>query len=436
MNWYCIQPLTGGMYLGFEEVLGCPAKAIISYKGLNSYTPKKSNNQSNDPRGTCTNEYNLMQYLKKVNREVPRYEFVNGDELTATLTDKVTGKIYLQTEDGSRKFTFDELDKSEVDVVCAVPICSGLSTLSTYNKDERESRNCNMMEITKFVLNDIRPKVYIFENAPSFWSDRGFSLRKQFEQLAKNEFYSISYFKTDTKFHHNCQRRPRTFVMFVRCDYVNKGAPKFDGFEHVTLTPKEVFSSISENAKYNCSFPKVLFENHVSMQYAICKFPDTWRDLFKQDFILELHKRDLINDFIDYCNRAGDPLSLKMVDYVNKVISCMNLGKGWWCRTPKAYDDLMPAVQSKTLFSTIHPYEDRLLSEREHMKMMGLPDDFDMQGNFNTCCRQISQNVPVKTAAWIAREAKRIVDNWDEIENERDYDFGPKYFDNTQKLND
>ena len=35
IKWACIQPLTGGMYIGAEEAIGHPAEFILSYKGLN-----------------------------------------------------------------------------------------------------------------------------------------------------------------------------------------------------------------------------------------------------------------------------------------------------------------------------------------------------------------------------------------------------------------
>lgn len=411
IKWISIQPLTGGMYLGFRKIFGNDAECIISYKGLNTYTEIKRKEHSTDLRGKCGNEYNLSKYLSDKGWVVPRFEFADANSLMDNLYNE-DGEIILENTLGG-KYNAATMFNDDIDVVCAVPICSGLSTLTTADNETRECRNNNMFNILDFVVKFIKPKVYIFENAPQLLSSRGEDVRLTIQQIAIDNNYSVTYFKTDSKFHYNCQRRVRSFVMLVRNDF-NLGTPLFDNYEHVTLTPKEMFESISENAQYNCSFPKPLFENVISMNWAVAKFPDTWRELFKRDFITELRKRDLVNDFIEYCEQVNDAMSIKMINYVNKILNCLDENKGWWIKTPKSYDDLMPAVQSKTLFSTIHPYEDRLLSEREHMKLMGLPDDFNMQGNFNTCCRQISQNVPVNTAAWMARTAYEVLKNWND----------------------
>ena len=65
IKWISLQPLTGGMYLGFENIIGRPAECIISFKGLNDYHDIKG-----CERGKAGNEYNLTQYLKEKNRDV------------------------------------------------------------------------------------------------------------------------------------------------------------------------------------------------------------------------------------------------------------------------------------------------------------------------------------------------------------------------------
>lgn len=59
IKWGCIQPLTGGMYLGAENAIGHPADWIISYPGLTDIKKTKTGAISN-----VGNEYNLLMYLK------------------------------------------------------------------------------------------------------------------------------------------------------------------------------------------------------------------------------------------------------------------------------------------------------------------------------------------------------------------------------------
>ena len=56
IKWGCIQPLTGGMYIGARQAIGTDASWIISYPGTNE--------TKYDKEGTLIsagNEYNLTQ---------------------------------------------------------------------------------------------------------------------------------------------------------------------------------------------------------------------------------------------------------------------------------------------------------------------------------------------------------------------------------------
>ena len=44
IKWACIQPLTGGMYIGAELAIGKPAEFILSYEGLDEVTYDKEGN--------------------------------------------------------------------------------------------------------------------------------------------------------------------------------------------------------------------------------------------------------------------------------------------------------------------------------------------------------------------------------------------------------
>ena len=71
-----------------------------------------------------------------------------------------------------------------MDVCVAVPVCSGLSNATIGTEESKNTRNCNMLWITKYVLNVIKPKIYIFENAPTFMGSRGDYIRDEIEAFA------------------------------------------------------------------------------------------------------------------------------------------------------------------------------------------------------------------------------------------------------------
>ena len=56
MKWGCIQPLTGGMYIGASQALNKDAEWIISYPGTDDVKYDKDGNIV-----TAGNEYNLIK---------------------------------------------------------------------------------------------------------------------------------------------------------------------------------------------------------------------------------------------------------------------------------------------------------------------------------------------------------------------------------------
>ena len=82
----------------------------------------------------------------------------------------------------------------------------------------------------------------------------------------------------------------------------------------------------------------------------------------------------------------------------------------------------------KMVQSCLHPNYDRMLNMRELMHLMGLPHDFEMQGDPYRCYALIGQNVPVRTAQWIVSEALKAF----ERENDLDEKKIVRFFDNTK----
>ena len=201
IKWACIQPLTGGMYLGAEEAIGHPAEFILSFEGLDSVSLKKDGSV-----GRVGNENYLKRYLEK-HGKMPAYYQIQGG-----LFDMLGREDFKIVKDGEESVP----DYTNLDLVAAVPICAGLSTASTGSKEDRERKNTNMKFITSYVLGVIRPKIYVFENAPGLMGDNGAEVRKYLEEAAKENGYSVLYYKTDTNLHYNCQRRLRTFIIFFK----------------------------------------------------------------------------------------------------------------------------------------------------------------------------------------------------------------------------
>lgn len=416
IRWISLQPLTGGMYLGFANAIGCDAECIVSFNGLNA------GKRSEGKRSKCGNEYNLTCYLEKHNRHIPRYEFVDRGMFDDYIIDDV--KV-----DGTPDF-------NDIDIVCAVPVCSGLSMLTTTSSDDKERKNCNMKFLAEYALRKIQPKVYVFENAPGFMSEKNIMLRQYFEQLAKDTGYSVTYFSTDTKLHHNCQRRPRTFVVFTKWSEGKncQRAPETPLWEDVQYNIREVLSKIPTNATYQDSLPAPMYDNDVYIEYIKEKFGKDWKKYFVGDVMNTIIKLQLTENFREWCmttDKVSWVFANRMIRHIDKVCSCLKENHGWWSSTPRYYPTLAPAIQSRTVLSTIHPTEDRLCSERDMLTLMGMPYDFEMQCDFiNGGCRQIGQNVPVRTAEWIANVCLYIIEH---IDDDREEGYESRHYDNIKQ---
>merc|ERR1712112_118624 len=92
------------------------------------------------------------------------------------------------------------------------------------------------------------------------------------------------------------------------------------------------------------------------------------------------------------------------VQYIEHCMNKKSEGKGYWDDSPRFYDRSMGALMSKSMFTSVHPVEDRYLNVREMLHIMGLPHDLEIDHVKNI--NHIAQNVPVTTAKDMADEVK------------------------------
>ena len=58
----------------------------------------------------------------------------------------------------------------------------------------------------------------------------------------------------------------------------------------------------------------------------------------------------------------------------------------------------------------IHPYEDRLLTVREHAKLMSYPDDYIFTGHIDSQYNQVGESVPPLISKLIAEEVNSYIE--------------------------
>ena len=401
IKWGFIEPLTGGMALGAEKAIGSAPDWVLSFPGFCSHTE----NQDGTVK-SAMNEYHYLTYMKKHNK-LPPYLTINRQPFADFTKEEDPWHPELIKNEFS---TTDTIDLSNTDLVCALPVCSGLSNATTTKNDEtRELRNCNMQWITKFVLEHIKPKVYIFENAPALFAEAA--------------GYSVTYFKTDTCLHHNAQRRPRTFVICWKWTGTEKEMPPIINFERDEISVKDFLDEMPVYEQ-NDEMP-LSWSNQNILDYFKQAHPTDYRELLKERsgfaHIIECGEKD---QYIEFCKtyqwKNDDPATQEkhracLLRSINHTAEKYAAGSWIFDTTTSVIDDKkkIPSIMHKVTTSKLHPYKDRLLTVGEILYCMGMPTDYHIYGETYEKSHQTGQNVPVNTARYIVSEIVRVLNDWE-----------------------
>lgn len=438
LKWGFIQPLIGGAYLGAESAIGKPAEWILSFPGFCAHTDNEDGTVK-----SCGNDYHLMKYLEKHDR-LPNYMTIDRAPF-ADLTD--------DDNDINPTIIRNEFSKSDsvsfenIDIVCALPVCSGLSNATTTkNEETKAARNNNMKWITKFVLKRIQPKAYIFENAPAlFAGKKAEPIRKIIEDLALENGYAVSYFKTDTNLHHNAQNRPRTFVICWKWQNGEMQTPPVINFENAPMSVKEFLAGYPTDSIQD--FPEDITPlNQCLMDFMVAKYPEDWREKVAEaatgmGFVIQ---NNLDNEFIEYVKNY----KFSEEKHRDQSLHCVTHAREKYESDSWIFDTTLKVVTEKKGIMTVmhknntcmlHPFENRLFKVSELAYCMGMPKDFYIYGGKYEHYWQVGQNVPAKTMQYIVSEIVRIVSDWDNlrgVSNGNDFFGGAEnveYVDNTRQ---
>lgn len=376
MKHASIVPLIGGETIGQMNAFGTKPDYLLSYSAF-------SNNDSH-----------LVNYLK----DVP----------------------YILLDQGGKHPHY-------VDVVNAVCPCAGLSSLSPSANSE-SSVNDWMTITAKYVLEEMKPQVFWGENAPRFAGEMGKPIVAKLHKLAKENGYTMSIYRTKSLLHGLAQVRERSFYFFWKSDKV----PVFNYFNKTYTKIEDVIRSVNPNSTQNevvnskipskddpyyryilevieggvshSDFVKKS-EKSVDVMWHIEQLGHSYRDVknyFNEwGFTREANKLDSIQDKLDAGGNIMRRHSIIPKDYIGAFVGHL----------PK---------------SLTHPDEDRYLTYRECMTIMGLPADFTLL-NASSNLNHICQNVPVGTATDMAFQIKEYLEGKkDMINADLVYQFNPQ----------
>jgi site-specific DNA-cytosine methylase len=349
-----IIPLIGGETIGSMRAFGTPPEYLMSYKAF------------------AKNDSHLVNYFKN---EVPYYVL----------------------DDGMKP------DK-KVDVIGSVCPCAGLSLLSQGYGDNNPN-NKWLLETTKYVLSEIKPKVLWGENAPQLIYKIGTNIRRQMYETARENGYSMSIYKTWSLLHGVPQIRDRTFYFFWQGDKT----PLLNYFNRPYQKIEDLITNVKTTNLMEPINPKTPTDDpYYQFALQVVHGGVSHREFFdvaqsEREINVAMYIQKMGYNYKDVAdwmnNRNLDKEVAKCMYKYNKL----NDGKNVMQRgltVPKGY---IGAFISHYPVNLTHPYEDRYITYREALSIMGLPEDFELLNHRKTV-NHICQNVPVQTATDMATE--------------------------------
>lgn len=334
MKFAGIIPLVGGMDIGAAQAFGSRPEYLMSYKPF------------------WANDRHLVSHY---NNEVP----------------------YVVLDDGGRV-------PGKVDVVHSTCPCAGLSLLSR-NPNPDSAWNDWMYTAAEYVLGDLGPEVYYGENAPTLATSLGAPVRDRLRLIGLKHGYSMSTYRTRAALHGLAQTRERSFYFFWKGDRT----PVLEYFHRPQVTIEETIASATGNTQREpiCSktpsrddaFYRYLLEGlHGGIghrEYAAMKRP---REGAHEDVQKDIELADGVGAYA----RAAKWMTERGYEREAKAAlrrdGKLADGKGLMYKRTIVPNGKIGAFVNPYPVILTHPVEDRYISFREAMTIMGLPQDFEL----------------------------------------------------------
>jgi len=350
-----IVPLIGGMMFGAEKATGKKPEYILSYPAFGG------------------NDSLLTEYWK----EVP---YIALDPETNDTVEKL----------------------SSVDFVSALCPCAGLSQLNNgKNRGANATQNDWMYKTAEHVLEKMQPKVFWGENAPGLYGPIGEPVVEKLREIGDANGYSMSLVKTTTMLHGIPQNRVRSFYFFWK----SPTAPLLNWYNVKRPTLEEYLEPVSEYEDPQEKLEKMLELQTDPLYIWLSQEFGDWRAFMREkkgsmmDVMINSGKAD---DYIEWV-KVHHPAHEKKASH---ALYKRRNGMGFWDSSPFLPTDYTGAFTGARM-NAIHPSEDRILTRRELMHFMGLPQN--MVAPIGDQMGKVFQNVPSSTAADWTREVVKFI---------------------------
>ena len=274
------------------------------------------------------------------------------------------------TKDETKKILFDEIDFwkkkhaiNDVDVIIATPPCQGMSVANHKKTNDEIIRNSLVVESIK-LINEIKPKFFVFENVPLFLKTICTDIDKVDKPISEaikinlGSDYNYVGKVINFKNYGSNSSRNRTLVIGVRKDF-DCNPESFFPKESKEKTLRETIGHLmSLNSPYQ-------FDPNDAYHF-FRGYPE--------------RMRRWISATPEGCSAFDNPNIEDRPNQIKNGIIVENVRKNSDKYTRVRWDSVGPCIHTRNdqlaSQNTIHPSDDRVFSIRELMILMTIPKEF------------------------------------------------------------
>jgi DNA (cytosine-5)-methyltransferase 1 len=309
----------------------------------------------------------------------------------------ITSRDYIKKMSNTFKKEFKlSIHNGDLDLIVGGPPCQGYSGIGhrrSYSVDKEQLPSNHLFQDMAWMINKLRPKIFLFENVKGLlsakWNLKG-KKGEIFEDVL-NAFRSINGYRVEhgivlAKNYGAPQNRPRVLIVGVRKDISIDPWKKIDSKVANGFLPKPTYGSpdlidvlgdlIDPNFKYggcnntyiNPATSKIqkLLRTRLDGKIA----PKGW-SLTEQDY--SKHSEKVIDRFTYMLKNKGViPKHLKTKKFSQSLL-------------PSRWGDKGPTITATSLADDyVHFAQARILTVREWARLQGFPDWYEFSGNRTT----------------------------------------------------
>ncbi len=253
---------------------------------------------------------------------------------------------------------FCNIKKGELDVFDGSPPCQGFSTSG--KRDVEDKRNDLFKDYVR-LIRDLQPKVFIMENVTGMIKGKMKGKFIEIMKELKNLNYNVKAKKMNSKYYDVPQSRERIIFVGIRKDVKKEVSFPVPNKNII------IFSKATKNIKNNILPPKL----------SPC--------------------------FNEWVPMMKEGQSVADVSGLNKHFQTSRIYNNKVCPT------ITKIAGGSGFGSLIHPFENRVLSEKELMRVCSFPDDFKFIGKYHDKKARMGNAVMPKFMEAIANHIKNNI---------------------------